>query len=306
MADVADGLHHGEIARVLEHVAHEAAVDLEVVHGQLLQVPEAGHAGAEIVQREAAAELAQLGDHGDGAVHAGDGAGFGDLKAQFVAGDAELQHALPDELGEVAVPQAGAGQIDGAGANVGALRQVRLEQLQGVSHHPAVNQVHQVVALGDRDEFGRRQLLPRDIGQAQQHFEVHAPLVLGVQRVDRLRKQRELVFFQAVAQALHPFHVALVALEGAVMRVVDRDAVAPAILGVFAGAFCHAQQAGRIAALLWVDVHHANADAGVQVVLAPLHVEIVDGLAQALGRLHRGMGRAVGQQHGELVAAHAR
>lgn len=50
MADMGDGVDHGAVAWVLQHVLDKAAIDLEVVHWQLLQVFEAGHAGAEIIQ----------------------------------------------------------------------------------------------------------------------------------------------------------------------------------------------------------------------------------------------------------------
>ena len=43
----------------VEHVADEAAVDLDDVHRQVLQIGERGHAGTEIVQRHLAAHRTQ-------------------------------------------------------------------------------------------------------------------------------------------------------------------------------------------------------------------------------------------------------
>ena len=47
------------VALTVHRVADELAVDLEEVHRQVLEVVEAAVAGAEVVEREAAAERAQ-------------------------------------------------------------------------------------------------------------------------------------------------------------------------------------------------------------------------------------------------------
>ena len=67
--------------RVAFELADEAAVDLDQVHRQVLEVTERGHAGAEIVQREAAAERAQALDEADDARHVAHRGGLGDLEA---------------------------------------------------------------------------------------------------------------------------------------------------------------------------------------------------------------------------------
>jgi hypothetical protein len=43
---------------ILQHVVDEAAVDLEEVHRQVLEIGERRYADAEVVEREAAAERA--------------------------------------------------------------------------------------------------------------------------------------------------------------------------------------------------------------------------------------------------------
>src|SRR2546427_807790 len=47
-----DGARNGRVVGVAEHVAHEAAVDLELVQRQALEIGQRGVAGAEVVQRE--------------------------------------------------------------------------------------------------------------------------------------------------------------------------------------------------------------------------------------------------------------
>ncbi len=58
-AKLRDGLDHGFGARVGDRIANEAAVDLDVVDRQILQVGQRAYARAEIVQRELAAEFLQ-------------------------------------------------------------------------------------------------------------------------------------------------------------------------------------------------------------------------------------------------------
>ncbi len=55
-----DGLDHELVGARAAGVAHELAVDLQDVEVHVLEVVEGAEAGAEVVQREAAAELRQL------------------------------------------------------------------------------------------------------------------------------------------------------------------------------------------------------------------------------------------------------
>src|SRR5262249_37311996 len=58
-ADLRDRLHQGAVDDVLLHVAHEVAVELQELDGQVLEIAEGAQARAEIVQREMAAVLTQ-------------------------------------------------------------------------------------------------------------------------------------------------------------------------------------------------------------------------------------------------------
>src|ERR1700739_2112947 len=53
--DLADRLHHAVVDRIVVQVADELPVDLQVIDRQRLQVRERRQAGAEVIEREAAA-----------------------------------------------------------------------------------------------------------------------------------------------------------------------------------------------------------------------------------------------------------
>ena len=82
-------------------VADEAAVDLQVVDVEVAQVAERTEAGAEIVQREAATEVAHAADEAARAGHVADHAGLGDLQAQLL----RAQRAAAQAGGEVVAPE---------------------------------------------------------------------------------------------------------------------------------------------------------------------------------------------------------
>jgi hypothetical protein len=67
------GTDHLAVDRVVQEPLHEAAVDLEEVHGEVLQVAERRQAGAEVVERELAAELLQRLDEAAGLREVRDG-----------------------------------------------------------------------------------------------------------------------------------------------------------------------------------------------------------------------------------------
>src|SRR5690606_8969376 len=58
LTDAVDGIHHGPVDRIGDDVLHQTAVDLEIVHRQVLQVGERGDPGTEVVQRKPAAAFA--------------------------------------------------------------------------------------------------------------------------------------------------------------------------------------------------------------------------------------------------------
>ena len=113
MAKIDDGAHDDRIVRVVEHVAHEGAVDLEFVDREPTQVRERGVAGAEIVEddRDAAVMEAveQPLDHPGIAAekHA-----LGDLDLEMVHWHLCRRQGLRDLGVQVAVGELCVGHID--------------------------------------------------------------------------------------------------------------------------------------------------------------------------------------------------
>ncbi len=64
---------------ILREVSHERAVDLDGIDAQRLQMPQRGEAGAEIVERDAAAEIAKRADEAHGFLDVIERRGLGDL-----------------------------------------------------------------------------------------------------------------------------------------------------------------------------------------------------------------------------------
>ena len=83
-SDIAQRFDEDAVALVGSQVADEAAIDLQIVDVEALQVVERAEARAEIVEREAAAQLLQLADELLRHVHVGHGRGFRDLEHQLV------------------------------------------------------------------------------------------------------------------------------------------------------------------------------------------------------------------------------
>src|SRR6187551_1907729 len=103
MPDFIDGTNHLAIDRVVQDLAHEAAVDLEEVDREVLEVTERREARAEVVEREAAAELLQRLDEAIRLAEARDGRGLRDLEADLRRIDAALAELLDDERQEFVV-----------------------------------------------------------------------------------------------------------------------------------------------------------------------------------------------------------
>src|SRR5438270_8626823 len=78
---------------ILRHPLHEEAVDLDAVHGEVLEVVERRKPAAEVVEEEAHAERPQRLDQRARALHVGDRRRLGDLQQQ-----ARRWHAVLREL----------------------------------------------------------------------------------------------------------------------------------------------------------------------------------------------------------------
>ncbi len=90
----------------MQDLLDEAAVDLQEVDREVLQVAERRQAGAEVVEREAAAELLERVDEAVRLREAGDRRGLGDLEADLRGVDAAAMELLDDERQELVVAEA--------------------------------------------------------------------------------------------------------------------------------------------------------------------------------------------------------
>ena len=85
---------------------HEAAVDLQVIDREVLQVAERGESGAEVIERELAAELLQRLDEAVRLREARDRGGLGDLEADLGGIEAAAMELIDHERQELVVAQA--------------------------------------------------------------------------------------------------------------------------------------------------------------------------------------------------------
>src|SRR5207237_7119729 len=132
--------------------------DLEEVDGQPVQVAERAVAGAEIVDAERDAALAQAGQalDGDGGVLHQDA--LGDLEPQRARVEAGGVQRLLDLLDQIGLEHLAAGEIDGERER----RKLRVRLLEpphlraGLVQYPAAEGSDDPGLLGERDEFGWR------------------------------------------------------------------------------------------------------------------------------------------------------
>ena len=149
-----DRLHHRFGARVLEHVAHEAAVDLEHADRQRAQVRQRAQAGAEVIQRDVAAELAQAPHQRLGARQIADGGALGQLEAQRrrIAGRCSSISLATCSVKSASCsdwPEKLIVNTIGLGSQQFGMR---LEHLDRTADDPAIERRHQLVALRRRHE----------------------------------------------------------------------------------------------------------------------------------------------------------
>ena len=133
-----DGAQHRLRAVVHDHVADEAAVDLEVRHGQRLQVRERTEAAAEIVEGDVAAQFTQPPDQRLGAHDVGHRRGLGHLERQQPARQPAFAQRRVHEDGEVRVAERLPGDVDGeTGLQRVQARRVRREHLDRRAARPS-------------------------------------------------------------------------------------------------------------------------------------------------------------------------
>ncbi len=185
------------VARGAVDVTHEGLVDLDAVGREVREVGERGIAGAEVVQRDPAAELAEASEdvlHRLRIVHQ---QRFGDLDLDKRSRHARRRGFRFDQAGRIAVQQLLAGAVDGHRHSPAAI-QPYPQLAAGSAHHPLAHVDDQAAVLGDLHEAGRRNLAEFLVAPAQQRFHADQPVVAESEL--GLEHQREQVVVHGVAQ----------------------------------------------------------------------------------------------------------
>ena len=301
MGHLDDGAHDGRVAALVDDAGDERAVDLERGEWKAREVGEARVAGAEVVDGDAQARVAERAQDARrvlGVVH------------QLALGDLELDQRRID-------PRA---IDDGADAHVEVelaelpRRQVHRDRQQlgprglpgaqvraRLAQHPFADRHDQSALLEDRDEVRRRDDAAGRVVPTQQRLGAARPL--GLQVEFRLVHQAELAALERPAKLCAEERAgagALVDLGGE-----ELEAVAAGLLGSIHGGIGGAQQRFDVLAV-GREKRDADARADEELVAAD-----IDRGAQPLDQLLRYECRVLGAHHvgehdGELVAGNAR
>ena len=221
----------GDVVAVAFDVAYERLIEFQGVDRQQLEVAERRVARAEIVDRQAHAQVAQrleLADAGGRVVH---GNRFGDFELQVGAFQTMLFQCPRDMRQQDGRVQLMGGQVHGH-AEVGDADIAPCAELAaGFIQYPFAQRQDQAGFLGDGDEFGWRHQAHARVAPAYQRLEpddAAAPAVeLG------LVMQFELLVFHGHPQVMvhgQPLHGGLVHLGRE-----ELDIVAPQRFGVIHG-----------------------------------------------------------------------
>ncbi len=155
MADFADRPDHALVDRVVDHVADELAVDLQVIDRQVLEVGKRRQAAAEIIEGELAAEFLQ----GLHEVHdprqVRYGGGLGNLETDCAFRQLLCFEFLDHVLEETVLAERSAREVDCDRIPRFALAAAVGQLGKRLVNHPAIQRRHQVVAFRGRNELVR-------------------------------------------------------------------------------------------------------------------------------------------------------
>ena len=151
----------------------ELAVDLERVEREAVEVGERGVAGAEVVEDEPHAELAERLQGRLGVGRLLDQDALGDLQPQVDGVEAGAGEDFGDRGGEVAVGDLAGGEVDRdvEGPLVGPLLVPGEDLAAGRLLDPAADRLDQAAFLGDRDELAGVELAALGVVPADQRLE---------------------------------------------------------------------------------------------------------------------------------------
>ena len=294
------GRGDGRIDRVVDDVAHEGLVDLDLVEGKARQVGERRVAGAEIVERQLDAECLQLAAHGDGFGDIVDEGALGDFQFERRGRQAALGQRGGDLGGQVGLAELAGRQVHGDMQRQQAEIEPGLGLPAGGAQHPVADLDDQAGFLGDRDELdgGHR----AELGRIPAQQGLHADHVTTLQADLRLVMHAELVVGEGGAE--RRFDRQAAGGVGVHFRRIEVEGVAPGLLGAQQGSIGRAEHGLDGFAVLGED---ADADAGRDRHRLPgYHERHRDGVQHALGE---GQGvpfvAQVGHHETEFVAGPA-
>src|SRR5450756_257412 len=165
-AEAGDGADDGAGVALVAEIADERLVDLDLIEGELAQVVERGVAGAEVVERQADAEILELLHRRQGAVVVLEQQTLGYLQLDPLRRQPRLRQRRYHLQSETAVPELDRRQIDG---NLDAMRPGRRLDA-GAVQGPFADRDDQAGLFGDGDEHRRRHFSAYRMGPAQQRL----------------------------------------------------------------------------------------------------------------------------------------
>ena len=198
-----DRVHHRDVVRAVGDAGDEAAVDLQDIEAEALEVRERRVAGAEVIERQAHAHDAQAREllhHLDVVVE------------HHALRDLEFEHArrhvvFGEQLGEPrrqALPELHARDVYGEHAGVDAGGAPARPHAAGLLEDPVADLQDLAARLGERHENRRLDEAALRVLPAQQHL--GAVVRLARRDHDRLEVQRELAALDRLLQVLLEAH----------------------------------------------------------------------------------------------------
>ena len=171
-AEAGDRAHDRHAVGALRQILDERAVDLDLVERKAAEIAQAGIAGAEIVHRNADAELAQLMQDREIGLGLRQEQRFGDFKLEPQRRQSGMRQRRDHRLDQIAAAELHRRQIDGDLDVRGPFRRLGA----GLAQHPFAERDDQSDILGDRNEVRRRDHALFGMPPAQQRFETADPV----------------------------------------------------------------------------------------------------------------------------------
>src|SRR6185295_2220908 len=305
LADLVDRFDQRALDRAFVDVAHEAAVDLQEIDVEVLEVRERRQAGAEIVEHKTAAARLQGADELLGAGEVRHRRGFGHLEQDARGRNAGEVELLDHVVEEALLVDRSAREVDRPVQLFDARPLLHHQVLESVFDHPAIDAGDQAVALrGGNERAGQRDLTLL-VAHPDEDLRHLRPAVLAVQRADLLAEQKEPLLVQGVLNPVDPLHRAVALDQRGVVLLVFVDPAPAALFGDVAGGVGRGEQLHPVGSS-GGDRHQADRNPDLEAALLPGETEGADGGADLLRDAPRAIEIRVFEQDAELVAAEPR